>query len=68
MHGNRRRVRVVGHAGVVPGVGERGLGDQQLAGSTAFRLLGLQANAATRRVEVHHGVAVVPGDEGLIII
>lgn len=52
------------HAGVVPGVGEQRLGDQQLAGGASFRLLRLQADAAPGRVKVHDGVTVVPQHGG----
>lgn len=61
-------MRVVGHARVVPGVGERGLGDQQLASRAPLRLLRLQADAPAGRVEVHHRVAVVPGCDTVVVM
>lgn len=60
VHGHRGRVSIVGHTGVVAGVCQRGLRDQQLAGGATFSLLRLQADPPARGVEIHHGVTVVP--------
>lgn len=45
---------IVGHTGVVPGVREGSLRDQQLAGGAPLSLLRLQADAPAGAVEVYH--------------
>lgn len=60
MHGHRRGVRVVRNTSVVPRVGERRLGHQQLASRATFGLLRLEADTAARRVEVHYSATMVP--------
>lgn len=63
---NRRRVCVVGHTSVIPGVGEGSFRHQELAGGAAFSLLRFQTDTAAWRVEVDDGVPVVP--EGTVTV
>lgn len=62
VHEHRCWSRVGRHARIVAGVGERCIGDEQLAGEAAIAFLCLQADAAALRVEVDGHGAVEPVD------